>query len=51
MRNLHIIVACPSTTQSSKSIVLAEARGIGRVAAVTWKVGVEAEERHVGRCP
>jgi hypothetical protein len=31
--------------------VLAEPGGIGGVAAVPRQVGVEAEERHGGRCP
>lgn len=43
-----IVVACPAAAQSSKSVVLAEAGRIGRVAAITRQIGVEAEERHGG---
>jgi hypothetical protein len=47
--DIHIVVvACPSTAESSKGVMLPEARSIGRVTAVTWQVGVEAEEGHGG---
>jgi hypothetical protein len=48
--DVHIGIGCPST-ERSKGVVLAETRRIGRVATVPRHAGIEAEERHGGRCP
>jgi hypothetical protein len=48
VHDLHIIIACPSTGEPCKSVVLAEAGRIRCMAAVTREVRIEAEERHDG---
>jgi hypothetical protein len=49
-RDVHLAIGCPSTKRS-KGVVLAKARRVGRVTAIPWEAGIEAEERHGGWCP